>query len=174
MKYKYIRDLEDRISSLEKKAGLFDVFSATKRQLKSEEKEIKNQFESLSGIDFAEVSINTKGEDYKGLKLNDMKLRVSYLGETYDLVGRRVESLTSKRTASPYFFFDQSRRRRRKKPVSVSQLSSGVRSVEKVEVHYKISFPKRTGYFVKVYTEGKRGGDIRELFGENIEMYRGY
>ena len=138
---KYINDLEKRVERLERRASLLNFLSARKRQLKSEEKQLKKRFESLSGIDFSIVSIDSKTEDYKGLKLNDMEIKISYLGEVYDLVGRRVESLSRGKSATPYFFFDRSKRKQRSIPVS--QLSSGARSYEKVEVHYKISFPKR-------------------------------
>ena len=104
---KKIKQLESRVARLEKEAGLLDVFSARLRKLKSEERALKKRFESLSGIDFSTVKIDSKTEDYKGLKLNDMTLKVSYRGEVYDLVGKRIESTVRKRVASPYFFFAQ-------------------------------------------------------------------
>ena len=169
---KKIKQLEERVERLEKRAGLLDVFSARSRKLKSEEKALKKRFESLSGIDFSTVQIDSKTEEYRGLKLNDMTLKVSYRGEVYDLVGKRVESTIRKRVATPYFFFSPTRNKR--PSVSVSQLSRGVGKFEdSTEVHYKISFPKRMGYSVKIFEDG-RGDDIRSMFGKNLFIFRGY
>jgi hypothetical protein len=179
MKRSEIRGLEDRIARLEREAGLFEIFSASKRQLRSEEKSLEKQLTKIPGVDNVEVHI--EGNDkkhYKGIDIYDMSLIVSYMGEEYDLVGSRVEKVGFGKTSSPMVFFDQARRRQSPRGVPISHVRSELEDREGVEqrVHYKISFPGMKGYSVTIYPVGhrlsSRSDDLRVLF-ERQDIYRG-
>tara|TARA_B100000073_G_C23602005_1_gene520828 strand:+ start:321 stop:860 length:540 start_codon:yes stop_codon:yes gene_type:complete len=171
-----IRELEVRVAHLEREAGLFDIFSATKRQLRSEEKSLKKYLERESGVDSVEVRISNDNDHYRGVDIYEMVLKVSYMGEEYDLVGSRVEKVGYKK-ASPMIFFDQARRNRApsSRGVPAPYIKSKVQG--ELQVHYKISFPRMRGYSITVYPVGHRQHNRSEklstLF-DNIEMFRGY
>lgn len=173
-----LKSLKIRVAQLEKEAGMFDIFSAVKRQIRSEEKALKRQLERSRGVDSVEVKISNDKKHYRGVDLYKMNLKVSYAGEMFDLVGTRVERVGYKQ-ASPMIFFDQARRRPPSKggvPASYIRQQVNPSSVEE-RVHYSIHFPRRGGYSIKVYPEGhklhSRSKELKTIF-EDLEMYRGY
>lgn len=169
-----IRELEIRVAHLEREAGLFDIFSATKRQLRSEEKSLKKYLERESGVDSVDVSISNDSDHYRGVDIYDMELKVSYEGKVYGLVGSRVEKVGYKK-ASPMIFFDQARRKRApSRGVPAPYIKKKVEG--DLQIHYKISFPRMRGYSITVYPVGHRQHNRSEklstLF-DNLEMFQG-